>query len=153
MSLPHETLITVLASRAGFEMITNQASATQVKLFGRVQNPNVQRWLATVSSLLIASRTAEGWSVDVSRQYFLRGDKLFFGWRLILQGSDIQSSVPQVSLVVQETPVPQAAVSETQEIKLNVAPNRNAMRNGRGVQPVGGVPLAVASASARMGNS
>lgn len=151
MSSPHEALAQLLQVRTGFELLTHDVKPSRIQLFGRVRNQHVQHWLAVARGLLIASRDASGWSVDVSRQYFLRGDKMFFGWRVIFQGPNIAEYMPSICEVVKMTPGPVQAYQEDEEIPLNVKPNRNQLRNGKGAAPAGGVPLAIATSRDRLG--
>jgi len=76
--LPQETLKRVLAARAGFETIEEQVGDNRVRFFGRVRPHNMPAWLAVMRTILIASGQSP-WTADLSRQYFLRGDKVFRG--------------------------------------------------------------------------
>lgn len=132
MGAPHEVLQHTLYQRAGYESVDNKVTATQVRFFGRVRQANMPMWLAIMKDLLLASEGAP-WSIDLSRQYFLRGDKLYFGWRIILQGENIQQHMQAVAAVVQASTPP--APRQADEVRLHAPPNRNALRNGRGAQP------------------
>lgn len=130
MPLPHETLKSILRSKVGFETITEHIGTNQLRLFGRVRPPSMPGWLSAARDLLLAAPQS-AWTVDLSRQYFLRGEKLFFGWRVIVQGQDVQQHLNQVSQVVNNV---QVAVRQLDEVALHAPPNRNALRNGRGAQ-------------------
>ncbi len=131
--MSQEALLAALQNKAGFEAVDKHNSANQLRLFGRVSPQKMPMWLETIRSLLLASDRA-GWNLDVSRQYFLRGEKLFFGWRLILQGNNIEQHISAAHAVVQQVRV---AAREIEEVPLNARPDRNALRNGRGAQEMG----------------
>lgn len=128
---PHETLKRTLASKAGFEAIDEQVTDSRVRFFGRVRPQNMPLWLAVMRSILIASEKSQ-WKADLSRQYFLRGDKVFFGWRIIIQAPTVQQHLDQVSQVISTTQ--RSGVQQQDEVALHAPPNRNALRNGRGAQ-------------------
>jgi hypothetical protein len=129
--LPHETLKRALATRAGFETIEEQVGDARIRFFGRVRPQNMPTWLAVMRDILIASSQSQ-WTADLSRQYFLRGDKVFFGWRIIIQGPEVQQHLNHVSQVVSATKTP--ASQQLDEVSLHAPPNRNALRNGKGAQ-------------------
>lgn len=128
-----EQIVAALSNKAGFEVIRDNDGPNQIRLFGRVRQPRMPGWLNVIRDLLLAAED-EPWSIDISRQYFLRGKKLFFGWRLILQGQDISQHVPQICKIVRAVDV--SPGRELDEVPLHASPNRNALRNGRGAQPM-----------------
>lgn len=128
-----EQLVTILSSKVGFEVINDHDSPKQIRLFGRVRQPRMPGWLNVIRDLLLAAEN-NPWSIDISRQYFLRGKKLFFGWRVILQGQDIAQHVTQVCKVIRAADV--TTGKELDEVPLHASPDRNALRNGRGAQPM-----------------
>ena len=129
--LPQETLKRVLAARAGFETIEEQVGDNRVRFFGRVRPHNMPAWLAVMRTILIASGQSP-WTADLSRQYFLRGDKVFFGWRIIIQGTGVQQYLGHVCQVLNSAQMP--AARQLEEVPLHAPPNRNALRNGKGAQ-------------------
>lgn len=131
--MSQEALLSVLQSKAGFETVDRHNAPNQLRLFGRVHGQKMGMWLETVKTLLLLSGRS-GWNLDVSRQYFLRGEKLFFGWRLIFQGEGINQFLPTIQTSVQQIPLP---VKKLEEVSLNVRPDRNALRNGKGAQAMG----------------
>jgi len=90
-------------------------------------------WLQLVQRLLALAEKST-WDLDVSKQYFLRGDKLVFGWRLILQGAgqeDLTALVAAISAV-------QRVQQSAEEVPLYSNPNRNSLSGtGKGAQPMG----------------
>jgi hypothetical protein len=91
-------------------------------------------WLAVVQGLLQAAEleAGHGWSVDISKQYFLRSSKLFFGWRIIVQGANLPAVLQKITEVIQRVP---PVTAQLDEVPLHARPDRNALRNGRGAQP------------------
>lgn len=134
MGAPHEVLQSTLLQRAGYEVVQATTKDNQVRFFGRVRPNLMPAWLIIMRDLLAAAEGAS-WSIDLSRQYFLRGDKLFFGWRIILQGDGIQQHMPSIAAVVQRSASP--PVRQADEVRLHAPQDRNALRNGRGAQPMG----------------
>lgn len=128
-----EQLVTALGNKVGFEVINDHDSSNQVRLFGRVRQPRMPGWLNVIRDLLLAAAD-NPWNLDISRQYFLRGNKLFFGWRVILQGQDIAQHMTQVCKIIRAVDV--STGKELDEVPLHANPNRNAWRNGRGAQPM-----------------
>ena len=78
-------IVATLLECAGFEVVSHSGRETQARLLGRVPRPMVPGWLIIVRHLLMQSGS-QGWTVDISKQYFLRGGKVMYGWRLIFQG-------------------------------------------------------------------
>jgi len=133
VSKPHDALKSALLSKAGYEIIQENVEPNRLRFFGRVRPSHMPAWLEIMQGMLVASEKAP-WTVDISRQYFLRGTKMFWGWRVILQGDDVHSHLNQLSTLVQNTRI---LTRELNEAPLNAGPNRNALRNGRGAQPMG----------------
>lgn len=131
----HEALQSVLFQRAGLEVVQGETRGEQqVRFFGRVKSSQMPTWLSAVQGLLQAAELESGraWTIDISKQYFLRSGKLFFGWRVIIQGSNLTVALPRVIEVVQRV---QPVLPRVDEIPLHARPDRNALRNGRGAQP------------------
>lgn len=71
----------------------------------------------------------------MSKQYFLRGDKLVFGWRLILQGASLEEQLPVIVTTVSAI---QRVQQSADEVPLYSNPNRNTLSGtGKGAQPMG----------------
>jgi hypothetical protein len=120
----------VLASKAGFEPIEEQVGDNRIRYFGRVRPHNMGTWLETMRSLLVASGQSQ-WTADLSKQYFLRGDKVFFGWRIIIQGPDVAQHLAHIVQVVNAAKIVE---HQLDEVSLHAPPNRNALHNGKGAQ-------------------
>jgi hypothetical protein len=64
----------------------------------------------------------------------MRGDKLLYGWRIIFQADDIVKYLPEIASTIDSTPM--AMSTPTDEIPLHGNPNRYALNNGKGAQPM-----------------
>lgn len=127
-------LILKLRERGGFEVVNQAPSASQLRLMGRVPKPAMPGWLIIVQRLLIQASKA-AWSVDISKQYFLRNDQVVFGWRLIFQGQDLEQHLPAIGQVIVNAPRARAFVSE--QILAGASPTRNEPGpTGKGAQGV-----------------
>jgi len=84
-----DTVLANLTSRYGFQVVTQSVSTSQIRVVGRVHPNHRRNWIVGMQHLLLqASRSP--WNVDVSRQYFLRGELMVWGWRLIFQHEDVE---------------------------------------------------------------
>lgn len=127
-----EQLFTTLSKKAGFEVVNSSGSSNQLRFLGRVQGAeNTARWLVVVEKLLTKA-SESSLNLDVSKQYFLRGGKLLYGWRVILQSADLPADIQVLETIVRNAPSRVAVVSD--EVPLNASPNRNVLRNGKGAQ-------------------
>ena len=133
---PVEAFTRVLRMRGGFERVNHQATPNQLRLLGRVRNPSTNSWILMVQHLLAASEKSGGeWSIDISKQYFLRSGKVMFGWRVILQGADLMEKLPQIGQVVVGAPRARAIVEEQALPGVHGDRNAPSMSNrGKGAQ-------------------
>jgi hypothetical protein len=150
-----QDLINVLASRAKFEPVEVDEKPTQIRMLGRVRTDAhasaMDNWLAMMNA--IAEREEhEGctWKVDISRKYFRRNGRLIFAWRLIIQGENLEASLPELVAAAQSTAAVAKSYRELDEIPLpGVRGDRNAHINGKGAGATGKVltgPMAVQAA-------
>lgn len=133
-----EDLYGRLLQRTGFETVTKAVAAKQIRVLGRVRDGGVPTWLRVVERLLLRADKAE-WNVDISKQYFMRGDKLLYGWRIILQAEDINKHLSDIIQVIDSTPVAAGGENyyvDSDEVPLHGNPNRLALKNGKGAQPM-----------------
>jgi hypothetical protein len=106
-----DDLIRTLQMRGGFELVNQQASANQLRLLGRVSRQASNGWLLVLRQLLRAADRSP-WSIDISKQYFLREDKVMYGWRVIVQAEGVAQHYADVIKVIATTPRPRAIVDE-----------------------------------------
>lgn len=128
------TLQAALLTSVGFETKTVAASDRQIRLLGRVPPEGMTAWLSTLESLLRVASENTTWTFDASKQYFLRGDKLLYGWRLIFQGENLTTALDSIIALIQSVKPAQKVM----DVPLYAPPTRNALRNGKGARPVSG---------------
>ncbi len=125
-----KSVIEVLHKKAGFETVNHEHKPNQLRLMGRVHTNMMGHWKLVMHTLL--SSQDSGWKVDLSKNYFLRGTKVFYAWRIIVQGEDYDGLVK----VINGAPAPNRA--EIMEVPLvGVSASRNSNRVFAG----GTVPL------------
>jgi len=144
-------LYAALNTKAGFEVVNEKLTDTQLRISGRVPNAQTATWLMVVKRLdraakrsakKAAAQSSTTWTVDISKQYFTVPDvpdehedddnaRLLYAWRIIIQGEDIQQHIPTIARVVQRAPRVRAEVTE---VPLHAAGSRNAPIRGRGAQ-------------------
>jgi hypothetical protein len=130
-----ESLLTKLHGRGGFEVVNDKATDTQVRLMGRVPKPAMAGWLIIVQRLLVRANKVPSWSVDISKQYFLRNDQVVFGWRLIFQGQELAAQLGDIEQTIINAPRARAFVDE--QVLAGAHPERNAPgASGKGAQGV-----------------
>lgn len=141
-----DDLLNQLHTRGGFELVNQNLSETQARLMGRVHKNSMGSWLILVQKLL--QRSGQAWSVDISRQYFLRDDRVVYAWRLIFQGKDLQAALPDICQTIINAPRARTFVDE--QPLVGARANRNSPNaKGKGAQGVLTAavgPMAVAQA-------
>ena len=127
-------LLSKLQGRGGFDVVNNTATATQVRLMGRVPKAAMAGWLILVQRLLMRADGA-AWSVDISKQYFIRNGQVVFGWRLIFQGPQLESHLGNIEQTIVNAPRARAFVDE--QALAGARPDRNSPNaKGKGAQGV-----------------
>jgi len=122
-----------LAQKAGFECVQETPSENQLRLVGRVPASKTGQWLRVMEQLLLQAQNAE-WNIDLSKQYFLRGSRVLYGWRIIVQAAGVAQHDRLLAGIVIGTPVVQ---TQLQEVRLYGRGSNDAMqRGGRGAQPL-----------------
>lgn len=106
-----DELMRTLHMRAGFEVVNHSVNPTQLRFIGRVPKQHVSGWLIIARQMLLKSGGA--WTIDVSKQYFLRAGKLMFGWRLIIQSPNgVGAAISDIIKTVVGAPRPRQMVTE-----------------------------------------
>lgn len=133
MSSP-QVLYDALAERTGAEVINEERKERQLRFMLRVKKGrNTTVFLAIVEALLATAEVQlaqdkPAWTIDISKQYHLRPD-LRYGWRVILQGADLNPYFDLLANAVRSAQVKSSAVNsggDYQEIRLRGSPNRRA---------------------------
>lgn len=131
-----DDLIRTLKMRGGYEVVSNNSGANQVRLIGRVPPQLLKGWLIIVRQLLVRSDEAP-WSADISKSYFLRSGKVMFGWRLIFQGTDIEQHIVDMVTTITNSPRPRATVEEQPLAGASANRNRQTPGSLKGAAPTG----------------
>jgi hypothetical protein len=134
MTVEVRELYNALHRKSGFEVVNEANSEKQIRIIGRVTNNRMPTWLVVIQRLLIKAEEAP-WSIDISKQYFLRGGKVLFGWRVILQGENIASHLDSIAEVISGAPVMKMEINE---VPIQRSAHRTQMIRGRGAQVIGG---------------
>jgi hypothetical protein len=132
-------IVHAMHQKAGFELVEHSSSPSQLRLLGRVpldkESHNINNWLIVIRQLLLESAKA-AWKTDISKDYFLMGDKVVYAWRVILQAEAIDVHMGEIIKVI--TSAPHSSRSEVTEMPLpGVGANRNSTTGGRrGAGPI-----------------
>lgn len=147
-----EDLLHKLQVRGGFETVNHSTTGSQLRVLGRVPKESMNGWLIVIQRLLAAAERSP-WNIDISKQYFLKNDRVVFGWRLIFQGEEIWNQIEALAQLVWNTPRPREIIDE--QPLPGVRGDRNVpSATGKGAQGVLKAavgPVAVAQARAMQG--
>jgi hypothetical protein len=140
-----EIITQALNHKAGFEVVTSTPSNDQLRLVGRIPTNNIGTWLAVLERLLIYAEKA-AWNVDLSKQYFMRGTKLLYGWRLIFQAEGVAQYAEGIAAIISQVP---AVQRQLDEVKLYGGVDRTKLHEGKGAQPMFKAVVGPAAAAVR----
>lgn len=119
-------ILQAMRQKAGFEALNVKEEPNRLRIMGRVPtgqtNRNTLNWLIVVYRLLKAADQV--YRVDISKQYFIRNDKVVFGWRVVFEGDNLEKYYEFITNIVAESP--QSASFELDEV---VLPGANRDRN------------------------
>ena len=132
-------LLRMLYQHCGYETLeASQPSKGTVRLMGRVRHERIPDWIIAVHTLL--NGEGNGWSLDVSKYHFLRGGKVIYAWRVIIQAEDVLAQLPSIYAVLRSAP--KSSRAETDEMPLlGASRSRNVMVKGKGAGPMGSVAV------------
>lgn len=139
----------VLKQKAQFEVVEHTLSDTQLRVIGRIPEDamrvNMNNWLIIIRELLRAQKGGAPWTIDMSKQYFLKGpdgqEKVVFGHRIIIQGQNVAQYFDGIVKIIRGTQ--QAAVSEVTSFPLpgaGMGRNDRDARNGKGAATIKASP-------------
>lgn len=131
-----------LKLRCGFEVVQVTPSEKQLRILGRLPQLRMGDWLLTIHHIIThVTDNSPGWTVDISKHYFLRGPKVVFAWRLIFQGPDIVRQVPSIINTINGSP--RSNRTEINEMPLiGASADRNAQSpTGKGAGLMGTVAV------------
>jgi len=141
---PYVGLLNALHQKAGFETVTHTTKASnQLRLTGRCHPERWAFFLPVIYTLHRAASKDGSWSCDVSKQYFIRNERLVYCWRLIFQSEDIAEKFDYLANVVRSAANP--ARVEVDEVMLpGYKPGdvRGGVNDkGKGVASAGSAPM------------
>jgi hypothetical protein len=132
----------------GFEKVDGNKTEVQLRLVGRVPKEHMPTWRIACERLNLLAGGA--WTIDISQQYFVpealgklvrdgtepaNGLHLRSAWRIIIAAKDGGLDA-QLATVAEHLSRVQPARVELATVPLNVAPERNVLKRGKGAQPV-----------------
>lgn len=122
-------------------------SENRVQVMCRVAKENEERWLKMVESVLVAgldeSNEVHAWQNHICRNYFIKEDsttgsrRMVYGWNFSVHSKEMGHSLNMILKLLRGEPIRVVSNRELTEFPLQASPNRNAPKNGRGVQTVG----------------
>lgn len=137
-----------MLARGGFETVKFSSTDKQVRILGRVPQQAMPAWRMVMQNLLTVSLQQDAWSVDISKNYFLRDKSVIYAWRVLFQGDMSPATLQAIAGTISKSPRPLASLDE------QPLPGRNTHRrsyaNGKGAAPTGRAlvgPAAVHSVS------
>lgn len=87
--------------------------------------PATALWLGIVGHLLTVAAGDVPWTIDISKQYFLRNGQVRFGWRVIVQSIKPGLCLdPYLVQVANEVKAAQVQGVQIEEVTLKGSPNR-----------------------------
>lgn len=121
-----------LLAKCGFETRDVNATARQIRILGRVAQTRVGDVLLLIHALKTKEAQNVGWTVDISKSYFLLNGRVVYCWRLIFQSSTefTTTIIQDICKVINASP--KSAYRELEEAPLvGARPDRN-MQNSKG---------------------
>lgn len=124
-----DIIFAALHEKMGAEIINQTSSEKQARFMLRIKKgPNTTIWLSVIEHLLVLADTqlATGqphWTIDVSKQYFRKDGELKFGWRVILQGAQLQEHFKSIANEIHAAKLT-GPVMEVQEVQLHGSATR-----------------------------
>lgn len=135
-------LYTALQAKVGLSVGEENVSDKQIRALFRLSDAQMRQWLVVMHHLLLNERNAE-WSIDISKKYFLMGNKTVQGWRIIIRSDNLDKAVNHISQLVNASPNARFQVDQMPLIGRSA--DRNTVNSmGKGATLVGGeagVPL------------
>ena len=130
-------LYDALQAKVGLSVGEESATDNQVRALFRLSEMQQRQWLVVMKHMMRQEKNAS-WSLDISKKYFLMGDELVQGWRVIVRDENLEQALVQLVAVV--TSAPNAAFQVDQvALPGRSMGDRNAVNSrGKGAQQVSG---------------
>jgi hypothetical protein len=126
-------LYRLLEQKGGFEVVRDTVSPEQLRVIGRIDQNRFNYWLSVMHQLLSwSAKPTSSWSCDISKQYMLAPDGVRHGWRIILQGRDLNGAAPEILKAIE-----QARKPAVQELSSQLLPGYQEGEERAGVRPNG----------------
>ncbi len=132
-------LSTLLKSRFGLEVRDmSQPSPKQLRILGRLPQVRMGDWLLGMHHVCThVARRPNTWTVDFSKNYFVRNGKIVYAWRIIIQAESVEKYAQDI--INAFTGAPHSARGEIMEIPLMGASTiRGRNDRGKGASTIGG---------------
>lgn len=138
-----QELFESLSIRGGIEIVESDVKPTKLRLIGRLRPNAGDHWKMVMHRLLLSEVDAP-WKIDISKKYFLRGNQVFYGWRIILNGEDLETQYPNIIQLIKTALKPNPISTGVDEVPLiGVSPNRATRTNVGFTDRVAVGPLAI----------
>lgn len=131
-----EEFLKALQTHLGLEVIDVSDEPTSLRGIFRKTDAS-ETWKEAFKRLLFAEPSAT-WSVDLSKKYFLLGDKLVFGWRILVTSPDLKADYDELIRLL----IPPRSYEERDEVPIigQNGPRNMETTRGKGIMPAGTVP-------------
>lgn len=134
-----------LQRKTGFEIVQEKETDNQLWMMGRCHPDRWGFFSLVINELIFASDSPNvPWTCDISKKYLRKGEKLVYGWRIIIQAAGVQEHYAQVTAVIMGAPRPSSAELQSQLLpgykEGDVRGGFN--EKGKGSGPAGSTPLA-----------
>jgi len=126
-----------LQSKVGLVVGEENVTDNQIRALFRLPELQMRQWLVVMKHLFRQERQAS-WNLDISKKYFLMGEEVVQGWRIILRSEKIDEALDQIVSIVSGAP---NAVFQVDQVPLQgrAVGDRNAVNaRGKGATPIGG---------------
>lgn len=138
-------LFQALYEKSKFQVVNHTLTDDRLRVIGRLPHEeggqHVQNWLIVARNLLLAQEKGAPWSVDISKQYFLKGEeegkKIVYGHRLLIQAKDVKAHFDSLIDIIRGSR-PTANIEVTSFPLPGATSERNVGNNGKGARSIGG---------------
>lgn len=138
-----ERLARALESTGLCEPVNIHFGEDRVAILCRVQQDKEKQWVDMLQKVLVAADSEAGevhaWKCHFCKNYFLKDNKMVWGWNVSIQSREMSHSLDKISMVMKGQPIRATSKKEVEEFPLFGAPaDRNSPKNGKGVHTIGG---------------
>jgi hypothetical protein len=141
-----------LAMKSQFVVLQEDETPRQLRIMGRSQLDRWPFFLPIIHTLLTRSAQPEsGWTCDISKQYFLSGGRVLYGWRIIFQSPVMADRYTDIIASINSAPRPARVELESQLLPgYKPGEMRGGVNaKGKGASAAGSLPLAISRGASR----